>query len=406
MGAHQSTNVDAPNASASLDTLSRAEVAEMVASYGSKYEEYKSIIAENGIDGAFLRSINEEEFLETLDDLCISHRIHRRKLLNEFRRTFGGAVAASPQLPRSSIMSCTSIASSVTGPTSIYWRNGISSDSNVSDSSDDTSSSDCCNQTRTSLASISSLISAEVDSIIMSQLEETQRLHRRVLSLNNHERRGSIRSSGPPQGTAALVLTDIEGSTSLWEQDPQAMSRALHLHNDIIRRLITTFVGYEVNTEGDAFHVAFHDSADALSFALRMQEELNAAPWSQDILALPWAQDNNGRRGLRVRVAVHMGTVQTRKDSITGRIRYFGEAMDVAKSLEAIARGGQIMTTYDTYQQAFEGVSSICLGAPLVDDRGMHTIPAKKRAVSREPTITRILEVAPSMLSIVGTPEQ
>jgi class 3 adenylate cyclase len=75
-----------------------------------------------------------------------------------------------------------------------------------------------------------------------------------------------------------LVLTDVQGSTSLWERAPELMREALRVHDDVLRRLLATHRGYEVRTEGDAFVCAFADPVDAALFCLRAQETLAAAP--------------------------------------------------------------------------------------------------------------------------------
>jgi class 3 adenylate cyclase len=89
-----------------------------------------------------------------------------------------------------------------------------------------------------------------------------------------------------PTKKAALVFTDIEGSTNLWEANPCAMRRALDLHNQTIRKLIPEHAGYEYNTDGDAFAVAFHEASDAIAFSLAMQVSRAITtnytpPWSQ-----------------------------------------------------------------------------------------------------------------------------
>ena len=96
----------------------------------------------------------------------------------------------------------------------------------------------------------------------------------------------------PPENAAAVVFTDVQGSTCLWETNSGAMQDALALHDRILRKCIADHHGYEVNTEGDSFHVVFHDSVDAVAFALQAQVELHDAPWSDDILGLPDACDN------------------------------------------------------------------------------------------------------------------
>ena len=68
----------------------------------------------------------------------------------------------------------------------------------------------------------------------------------------------------PPQGTVCLVFTDVESSTSIWENKPEAMAFALSLHDAMFRRLIQKHRGYEVKTEGDAFMIAFASVVDAL----------------------------------------------------------------------------------------------------------------------------------------------
>eukprot|EP00727_Mastigamoeba_balamuthi_P010947 m51a1_g6475 putative adenylate guanylate cyclase (2810) ;mRNA; f:78846-93655 len=60
----------------------------------------------------------------------------------------------------------------------------------------------------------------------------------------------------PPD--VALVFTDIQGSTSLWEWDPVVMKASLKLHNKIMRKCISAHRGFEVKTEGDAY---IHESS-------------------------------------------------------------------------------------------------------------------------------------------------
>ncbi len=69
-----------------------------------------------------------------------------------------------------------------------------------------------------------------------------------------------------------LVITDIEGSTSLWEQlDESVMDLALHLHHACMRKHITASVGVEAQVEGDSFVVAFHNVNDAVTFCMAVQ---------------------------------------------------------------------------------------------------------------------------------------
>ena len=73
--------------------------------------------------------------------------------------------------------------------------------------------------------------------------------------------RGGSRRRSPgataPTGTVALVFTDMQGSTRLWERCGAAMRAALEVHDRVLRALLARHAGYEVKTQGDSFMVAF-----------------------------------------------------------------------------------------------------------------------------------------------------
>ena len=60
-----------------------------------------------------------------------------------------------------------------------------------------------------------------------------------------------------PSGTVTFLFTDLEGSTRLWEEHPDAMRPALARHDAIVRDAIEGHDGYVVKTTGDGFHAAF-----------------------------------------------------------------------------------------------------------------------------------------------------
>jgi class 3 adenylate cyclase len=168
----------------------------------------------------------------------------------------------------------------------------------------------------------------------------------------------------PPDDVAALIFTDIQGSTTLWESNPRAMQAALELHDKIMRKCIAKHHGYEVLTEGDAFHIAFHDAVDATSFALEVQKELQHAQWDDEILALPdAADDGKGFRGVRVRIAIHCGDVKSQVNKVSGRREYSGQTYHITKSLEHMSHGGQVLATHDVWN-AVSYLSDSKLGSP------------------------------------------
>ena len=124
----------------------------------------------------------------------------------------------------------------------------------------------------------------------------------------------------------ALVFTDIEGSTELWEAHGDAMMRAISVHNQVLGGCAARNQGRVVKTIGDGFFVAFDRALDALRFAVEGQRGLAEADWSQ---YLP--------KPLLVRIGVHFGRV------IGSDSDYFGPPVNCAARIEAAGHGGQIL---------------------------------------------------------------
>src|SRR5712692_4764472 len=82
-----------------------------------------------------------------------------------------------------------------------------------------------------------------------------------------------------PTGTVTFLFTDIEDSTRLWQQQPEAMKIALERHNLILRQTIESHSGYVFQVIGDAFCAAFATATDALKAALEVQRALHNEPW-------------------------------------------------------------------------------------------------------------------------------
>jgi class 3 adenylate cyclase len=179
----------------------------------------------------------------------------------------------------------------------------------------------------------------------------------------------------PPDDFAAVVLTDLQGSTSLWEFNSVAMQAALNVHDEIIRQCIVNHHGYEIKTEGDAFQILFYECCDATKFALQVQQALHDTPWSNDILLHPVACEDSDRglRGLRVRMAIHYGPVTFHMNEITNRREYTGITMNITKSLENLAYGGQVLITSDAWNRICH-LSPTVLRSPQVLDLGMYIL--------------------------------
>ena len=100
-----------------------------------------------------------------------------------------------------------------------------------------------------------------------------------------------------PSGTVTFLFTDIEGSTRLWQEHPEAMRPALARHDEIVRDAIEAHGGHVVQTTVDGAHAAFEDAAAATGAAIAAQLALGGEGWD---LPAP----------LRVRMGVHSGPAE------------------------------------------------------------------------------------------------
>ena len=114
-----------------------------------------------------------------------------------------------------------------------------------------------------------------------------------------------------PSGTVTFLLTDIEGSTRRWEQDPEAMRATLVRHDALLMAGIERHGGVVVKSrgEGDSFFAVFARATDAVAAAADLQRALQAEAWPTD--APP-----------RVRMALHTGEADLRQRD------YFGTAVN------------------------------------------------------------------------------
>ena len=125
--------------------------------------------------------------------------------------------------------------------------------------------------------------------------------------------------SQAPSGTVTFLFTDIEGSTRLWEEQPEAMRDLVAEHDARFRDTIEANDGYVVKGRGDGFHAAFSRAGDAVKAA----EQLQAATAD-----LP---------NIKVRIGLNTGEVQERDGD------YFGPAVNRAARIVAAGHGGQVL---------------------------------------------------------------
>jgi predicted ATPase/class 3 adenylate cyclase len=126
--------------------------------------------------------------------------------------------------------------------------------------------------------------------------------------------------------TATYLLTDIEGSTRLWEADAAAMAAALAAHDGLLRSSVEAAGGSVLKGTGDGLLATFDRPEWAIAAALEGQRALDEHDWS-------------GIGPIRVRMAIHSGGVEVRDGDL------FGPALNRVARLLAIGHGGQVLVS-------------------------------------------------------------
>jgi predicted ATPase/class 3 adenylate cyclase len=134
-----------------------------------------------------------------------------------------------------------------------------------------------------------------------------------------------------PAGTFTFLFTDIEGSTTLWEQRAAEMRAALERHDTILRQAIEASSGRVVKTTGDGMLAVFGEAKDALVASLDAQRALRAA-----------ADDAREAIVLKVRMGLHSGVADTREGD------YFGSSVNRTARVMSAAHGEQILLSAAT----------------------------------------------------------
>jgi len=121
-----------------------------------------------------------------------------------------------------------------------------------------------------------------------------------------------------PTGTVTLLLADVEGSTRLWETQPDAMKAAVARLDRTLADAVAAHRGVRPveQGEGDSFVIAFARAADAVACALTLQQ----APLAP----------------IKLRIGLHTGDIQLRDEG-----NYIGPTINRTARLRDLAHGGQ-----------------------------------------------------------------
>ena len=194
-----------------------------------------------------------------------------------------------------------------------------------------------------------------------------------------------------PTGTVTLLFSDIEGSTRLVQQLGERYAEVLAECRHLLRQLFVQYNGSEVDTQGDAFFVAFARATDALAAAADIQRALAERAWPEGI-------------AVRVRIGLHTGEPKLTADG------YIGQDVHHAARIMSAGHGGQILLSPTTRQLVEQhlpaGTSVQDLGEHGLKDlqRPSHLFQLSLQGLPTNFPPLKTLDAHPNNLPIQPTP--
>ncbi len=165
--------------------------------------------------------------------------------------------------------------------------------------------------------------------------------------------RPDLRAHAAPDGTVAILFSDIEDSTIITERlGDERWLDVLRRHNAVFRQRIGDYGGYEVKSQGDGFMLAFPDPCRALEYAIAIQRDFADR------------EHEGGDEALRVRMGLHTGEVIAEEGD------FFGKNVILAARIAAQASGSEILVSEDMRAAAEDSGSEGPEGTALNFDDG------------------------------------
>jgi predicted ATPase/DNA-binding SARP family transcriptional activator/class 3 adenylate cyclase len=203
-----------------------------------------------------------------------------------------------------------------------------------------------------------------------------------------------------PFGMVTFLFSDIEGSTSLWERQPQAMPAAVARHHAILQEAIASNGGVAFKVVGDQFQAAFRFAHQGVAAAVAAQQAVQAEAW-------PAATGP-----LRVRMGLHTGPAE-----LAGEDYAVSHTLNRAARVMAAGYGGQVLLSQETAglveRELPEGVGLLDLGEHQL--KGLQRLehlyqvvaPGLREEFPRLPSARNHLHNLPAQLtSFIGREQQ
>jgi class 3 adenylate cyclase len=156
-----------------------------------------------------------------------------------------------------------------------------------------------------------------------------------------------------PRGTVTLLFSDVDGSTEMVKRLGARYADVLAVHRGLLRSEFAEHRGIEVDTQGDAFFVAFGSVRDAVLAAVAAQRALAAHSWDDGVAP-------------RVRMGLH-----TCEPHLSGQ-SYVGVGVHRAARICTLGHGGQVLLSRSTAgiadDEEIAGVNARDLGEQALKD--------------------------------------
>jgi len=151
--------------------------------------------------------------------------------------------------------------------------------------------------------------------------------------------------------TLTFLMTDVQGSTRLWEELPALMPDVMRRQEEIIQRAVADNGGRLIKSkgEGDSTFSVFENPSGAVRAALTAQSDLAGEVWPNGV-------------ALKVRMGLHTGEAHPRGDD------FFGATINRCARIREIGHGGQILVSRAVRELAVSGVEAVW------SDHGMHRL--------------------------------
>jgi len=158
-----------------------------------------------------------------------------------------------------------------------------------------------------------------------------------------------VEAGGGLRVVSTILFTDVVGSTARAQEVGDATwNRTLAMHHDVVRSVVTTFGGREIETAGDSFLVVFDSAERAIRCGLALVDAVAAI-------------------GLSIRVGIHSGEVTTAGSQIRG------VAVHTAARIVPLAEPGEVLVSIVTRDLA-EGAAGLTF-----QPRGRHRLKGVRR---------------------------